>query len=753
MVLPVRLLASLLVTMSFLLAACDPSPPRDSSSQPGGTAESRPAPAPPPVRTGNLLGERRSPYLRLHASQPLHWRSWEDAPFEEAARRQRPVMLVLGFGACHGCHVLARGAFADPQFAEYVNDRFVPVLVDRDERPDVDAVYMNAVRLLTGGAGWPAIVFLDPAGAAFQAYTYGAAAGGERKDLREVVETVGVQVEIGMDVVSARAFDTNEKLRIYAQPRPAGDLPETGKVFGPLMLYLAHSYDREHGGFGDAPRFVRPPAIDFLLRLHRRTGQQVASEMVETTLLRVRQSALHDPVDGGFHRYARGPAWQNPAYEKTLADNAAIAAVYLDAWQATGREELAQTARTTLEFLSQRLRSQAGGFFASLDSEGAGPDGAACSGCYYAISDEDRAAALASPEQRTRLAAERRKLGGPLRHEAILADANGLAIGAFARAAMIFDDATLREQAAAAASFVLERHRRTRRAVAPAGAEGSVATARIGDGDATGPNGDARAATPAAVDVARELPAANAPVAATATLSHCVYEDRSPCGNGDAYLDDYVFLAGGLLDLFEVDPQARWLSAARELADEMLARFEHDNTGGFFLTAEDAQPLLLRPKPDYDSALPSGNSAAVAMLMRLHAFTDAAVYREAAERTLRAFSHVLELRPLTAPGLAAGLDAFDDPFKGIVLVVPDGADGSALREVLARTYLPNRAIVVSRGEGQDATMPALPVLARKVAAGGRATAYVCENHVCRPGTDDPATLRAAITSVVPPSMN
>jgi len=688
-------LAILLLASPALLGGCT-----EQDTAPQRAAGARHAPTPP----ANRLGDETSAYLRDHAAQPVHWRTWRHQPLQEAERLSRPVMLVLGFGACQGCHVLARGPFSDPEFAEYVNERFIPVLVDRDERPDLDAVYMIAVRLLTGGAGWPAVVFLDSSGAPFQAYTYGAAASGERRDLRDVVEGVANDVEMGMDVVSMRAYDINDRLRVYSQPRPAGDVPETGKVFGPLMLYLAHSYDRETGGFGDSPRFVRPPALDFLLRLHRRTGQTVAREMVETTLLHARQSPLHDPVDGGFHRYARGPAWRNPAYEKTLADNAAIAAAYMDAWQTSGRDELAQTARTTLDFMVRRLSSPSGALYASLDSESAGADGKPCTGCYYELSDDQRSAALASTEARERLRRERETRHVPRRNEALLADANGLAIGALARGAMLFGDGELHARAVAAADAVLKRHRRT--------------------------------------------PVPSASVAATATLVHCIYEDGAACGNADAYLDDYVFLSAGLLDLFEADPDPRWLQAARELADEMIARFEHAGTGGFFLTAADAEPLLFRPKPDSDTALPSGNSAAVVLLMRLYAFTDAQVYREAAERTLRAFSHVLEFRPLTAPALAAGLDAYDDPFKNVVLVVPEGAEAEPLRRVLARTYLPNRAIIVADGKP-----PPLPVAAQKVANAGRATAYVCESHVCRPGTDDPRQLAAALASVVPPDMD
>ncbi len=647
-----------------------------------------------PAYTNRLVAERSS-FLRRQAHAPVDWRPWGAAALADAARLDRPVMLVIGFASCPGCHLLEREVFDDPAFAELVNRNFVPVLLDRDERPDLDAVFMAALKLHSGTGGWPAVLFLTKQGLPFQAYSYGAAAN-STPDLRSVVDKTLRELEIGEEAIEGKATGLVERVRNLAAPRPPGELAPAASVFASLLSQATGIFDREAGGFGDTPRFVRPPLIDFLLRYRRRGGPESALEMAERTLEAVRSSPLHDVVAGGFHRYARGPGWKNPSYEKTLSDNALLAALYLDAWRATGREEFRVTARTTLDFLVRDLSDPAfvGAFDAALDSESRGPDGAPCEDCFYQLNDTDRAAALDSQQAAAELLLRRAARPAPGRDDKVLADANGMALSALARGAVAFGDDSYRARAVAAGEFLL----------------------------------------------ARMMPEGR-PV-------HCLEAGSAGCRDG--YLDDSVFMATGLLDLFEIDAQPRWLAASIALADDMLARFEHRGTGGFFLTSAADDNALFRIKPDFDGAQPSGNAAAVALLLRLDGLTGQVRYRAAAARTLGSLAHVLAYSALSAPALVSGLEAYVDTFKQVTVLVPPGADPSRLLMVVARAELPNRTLVVtSTGAALAELARSIPALGGKAAADDQATAFVCEAGACRPPITDPQVLAAALASVMP----
>jgi len=548
----------------------------------------------------NRLALEPGTFARQHALDAIDWRPWSPSVLAEATSLQRPLFVLTGFAASAACEALGRAALSDRRLARDLNHYFVPVLVDREEIPDVDAYLMLAAQALGRGAGWPAVVFLDADGRPFEAYSWGAA-GAASKKLQRIVDEVRNRVLLGSGSIEERAARTAEKMQQYVALDASGPTPDATAVTAALRASIASAYDSSAAAFGPPPLFPRAPLLGFLLWLHARSEDQDALAMATTVLAALRSSPLADPVGGGFHRYAKKAAWTEPSYEKMLGDNAALAVVYFDAAEATGRADFRDTARGIVEFLLRELRLPGGAFAASLAAVSPGENGQPCDGCFYRESDEVRRVALGSKDARELALAERERRPRPARDERVLADANALAISALVRAADVLGEPRYREAAVAAGDFALAR----------------------------------------LVDAGR--------------VRHCVHADGRPCIDG--YLADQAFTALAFLDLdAEAAPgQTRWLEAARAIADELPKRFAHQSTGGFFLTGNDAEPLPLRFKPSLDTAVASGNSAAAMLYARLAARSgDARVGADAdlASKTFEAFSELLLLRPLTSPTMA-----------------------------------------------------------------------------------------------------
>ncbi len=685
----------------------------------------------------NRLARESSPYLLQHAHNPVNWHPWGDAAFEKARRLDRPVLLSVGYSTCHWCHVMERESFEDLEIAAFINAHFIPIKVDREQRPDVDAVYMNAVYALAGRGGWPMTVLLTPDRRPFFAGTYFPARTGDRgsrRGLLTILQGFDSEWRTARAGLVARAAEVSRKVAAM------GAIGRPGAVPGPEAIeravrQIAASFDPRDGGWGLAPKFPRPSQPALLLRYHRRTGDPEALRQVVHTLRRMAAGGIHDQVGGGFHRYSVDGRWLVPHFEKMLYDQAQLARLYVEAWQITGADDLAAVARRTLDYVARELVDGQGGFHSATDADSPAPGGHDEEGWAFTWTPAELTAALGAeaplvmdwhgvtaqgnfegrniltawraPAEvagrhgltpaalaaridaaHSALYAARAKRPPPLLDDKVITAWNGLMIGAFAFAGQALGEPRYVAVAARAADFALAHLR--------------------------GPDGRLHRAW------------------------------RRGTTSGVATLDDYAALTGGLLDLFEATGEGRWLTAAVALQAALDAHHA-DPAGGYFATADDGEALLMRDKPDHDGARPAGNSVAALNLLRLAELTGEARYDQTAERLLGAFASRLTRGGTGLPALLAALDYAHDAPREVVVVGTAQDDGAALWAVVGRHFLPNRALVRRAGPGQSP----VPWANGKPAQGGRATAYVCEAGRCERPTSDPAVLATQLARVKP----
>ena len=692
----------------------------------------------------NRLFLESSPYLLQHAHNPVNWHPWGDEAFETARKLGRPVLLSVGYSTCHWCHVMEEESFEDPEIAKYLNEHYVAVKVDREMRPDIDAIYMAAVQALTGRGGWPMTVWLTPGRKPFYGGTYFPPRDGGRgaqtgfltllKTLIDAYENQPENITKNADIFVAA---------IHQQLAPAaGDALPGAAVLHAAAAHFANTFDSQHGGAKGAPKFPSGLPTRFLLRYHRRSGDAQYLAMAERTLEKMAQGGIYDHAGGGFHRYATDARWLVPHFEKMLYDNALLTVAYLEGYQSTRREDFARVARETLRYVERDMTSPEGAFYSATDADSPNPEGEREEGWFFTWTPAEIDAAL-NPEQarlvkayyqvtaegnferrsilnvtrpledvakelaidplearnliveaRERLYQQRQKRPPPLRDEKILTSWNGLMISAHAFAALVLDEPDYARRAGKAADFVLKTMRRDGRLLRS-------------------------------------------------------YKDGRAGHN--AYLDDYAFLTAGLIDLYEATGTLRWLREAMALDAVLAEHYEDQENGGFFLTSGDHESLLAREKPSYDGAEPSGNSIAVLNLLRLYEFTTNEEYRVRAERALKAFEGVLSSNPVALSDMLLAIDFHLDAPKEILLVMPQSRDEARqLLQPLRTAFVPNRVLtVVAEGTELDAHAAVVPLLEDKRAIGGRPTAYVCERRVCELPASDPAVLTKQIHRVEP----
>jgi len=677
----------------------------------------------------NRLAQETSPYLLQHAHNPVDWHPWGKEAFERAKKEDKPIFLSVGYSACHWCHVMERECFEDEGIATLMNDLFVCVKVDREERPDVDEIYMKSVQLLTRSGGWPMSVWLTPDGEPFFGGTYFPPRDAHgRPGFPRVCQEMGRIWKEERPRALAAAQELTAKIREISVPdaaRPEGELP--AGLPEDAAAQLLKRFDDEQGGFGGAPKFPHPMDLALLLRVVARKGDEKAKHAALFTLQKMAAGGMYDQVGGGFHRYSTDERWLVPHFEKMLYDNALLASTYLDAWLLTGDGEHARTVREILDYVLREMTAPGGGFYSTQDADSEGEEGkffvwttaeleevlgadlAAWVGPWFGASPsgnfEHRANVLSRPwtvedfakvrsmqpeDLRAGLEVARRKLFEarekrvkPARDDKILADWNGLMIGAFARAGFHLGEARYVEAARKAVAFAranLWRDGRLLRSTK--------------DG----------------------------------TAKHA--------GN----LSDYAFLADGVLDLYEAGFDPADLAFARDLARAAVTNFWDEKEGGFFTTAHDAELLISRSKEAYDGATPSGPSVVVGVLARLAELLGDDELRAKAERTLALYRPLLMQQPLAVSRMLAAVAFLQSGPREIVIATPTVEAAAGLLDVLRAGFDRDRVVLVRTDANGAALEKIAPTVELKGPVGGKAAAYVCRHGACQLPITDPAKL-------------
>jgi hypothetical protein len=673
----------------------------------------------------NRLAAETSPYLLQHAENPVDWMPWGEAALARARREDKPIFLSIGYAACHWCHVMAHESFENEATAERLNQDFVAVKVDREERPDVDAVYMDAVVALTGQGGWPLSVFLTPDGQPFYGGTYFPPQ--PRHGLPSFDEVL-TAIRTAWQGDRPRLADT--ALRLTEHLARATHLDGGPEALDPeaeprALEALLRSYDWDHGGWGGAPKFPQAGTIGFLLRRFHRTNDRMALEMGTHCLESMAGGGIFDQLGGGFHRYAVDRRWTVPHFEKMLYDNALLARAYIEAWQVTGRESLRRTAEATLDFMRRELRTPQGGFSASLDADSEGEEGR-----FYVWTAEEVETVVREPEL---LDVFRQTYdvpaGGNFEGRWILRRPELKAGGAAGSAEEPPDDRLVALQE----GLLEARERRVR-----PGLDDKVITAW---------NGLALSAWCAAARVLRRP----GDLATAQELAEFLWTVLRPDGRlhrsyrlgqvrHAAGLDDHAALAEGLLDLYQTDFDPRWLRASVELAETILRDFA-DPKGGFFDTGSQPDGLPARPKTLQDTPIPSGNAQTVSLMLRLEALTGQTHYREAVLPALKSMQESASRHPTAFAGWLQGLSLAASPMPQLAIAGETLSPGfQALAVEAHNRFLPR--LVVAGGLPTDDAYPAL--LRRRPLVDGLPTASLCHNFACRLPTPSPEVLRSQL---------
>ncbi|HEX9058275.1 MAG TPA: thioredoxin domain-containing protein [Ktedonobacterales bacterium] len=697
-------------------------------------------------RHENRLAHETSPYLLQHAHNPVDWYPWGEEALARARRDDKPILLSIGYAACHWCHVMAHESFENDDIARLMNELFVCIKVDREERPDLDALYMEAVQALTGRGGWPMTVFLTPDGAPFYGGTYFPPQDrygmpGFPTVLKWIAESYRTRRdEVERQAQAFREFYQHQSARKLTLPAglDLSSMEMDASLLDAAADRLLAQIDALHGGFGRAPKFPQPMALEFLLRVESRRRESGGAAQREPELLRLVRLTLdamadggvYDQVGGGFHRYSTDERWLVPHFEKMLYDNALLARAYLAAWQMTGDERYRRVCTHTLDYVLREMTDPEGGFYATQDADSEGVEGK-----FYVWSRDELRSALGeddfavierlwgvtergnfeghnilhgarsvsevaaelelSPDhvadvvQRARatLYAVRAQRVWPGRDDKILAGWNGLMLRAMADAGRILDRADYRAAAEANATFLLAKLTRDGRL---------LRTWRQGQAKVNG------------------------------------------------FLEDYAAVASGLLSTYEATGRVRWFVEARRLADAMVERFWDASLEGFFDVAGDHETLVGRPRELTDNATPSGTSLAVELLLRLSALTGALEYRERAARVALPLSGAAAEQPSAFAYLLCGLDDLIGPMREIALVgAPDSDATRALMDVLNARFLPRDVLARAAPDDQEA-LSVVPLLEGRAPVDARPTAYVCRDFACQMPVTQPADLAAQL---------
>ncbi len=674
----------------------------------------------------NRLSQETSPYLRQHADNPVDWYPWGEEAFARARAEDRPILLSIGYSACHWCHVMAHESFEHEPTAAMMNELFINVKVDREERPDVDDIYMQAVQALTGHGGWPMTVFLTPDGRPFYGGTYfPREPRSGMPAFRQILAGVAEAYRNRRSQVEQAAADLTQALN-----RDFLGIGGDASALNALLLDeawrgIGSSFDRAHGGFGGAPKFPQPMNLEFLLRAYARTGDPTALEMVRFTLVQMARGGIYDQIGGGFHRYSVDAIWLVPHFEKMLYDNAQLSRVYLHAWQVTGDPFFRRIAEEIYDYILREMTSPEGGFYSTTDADSEGEEGK-----FFVWSIEEVRALLGADAN---IAIEYWGMSprGNFEGRSILYVPNDDAVAA-ARLNLTVEELRSRLQAIRDRLFAARSQR-----VPPA----------LDDKILTAWNGMMLASL---AEAARVLKRPDYREAAERNADFLLSQLRTPSGrllrvykDGQAringYLEDYANLIDGLLELYQTTFEPRWFLEARRLTDLTLEHFPAPD-GGFFDTSDDHEALIVRPRNLQDNATPSGNAMMARQLVRLAAYTGEARYEQVARGTLGLLTEAMRRYPQAfgealsaADMLVAGLD------EAAVIGDPADARTAALLDVIQQPYRPN-LIAAAAERDVDGEHP-IPLLSYRTCRDGAPTAYVCRHFVCANPVTEPEALR------------
>jgi uncharacterized protein YyaL (SSP411 family) len=674
----------------------------------------------------NRLAQETSPYLLQHAHNPVDWYPWGEEALRRSREEQKPIFLSVGYSSCHWCHVMERESFEDEETARLMNELFVSIKVDREERPDLDEIYMHAVQLFSGGhGGWPMSVFLTPELQPYYAGTYFPPHSHHgMPSFRGVLQSTAAAWEQRRDDVARTSQEVVDALRQITALQSGDGIPGT-ETFDAAFALLQRSFDGAHGGFGSAPKFPHPMEISFLLRYARRNGNDEASRMAFHTLRKMARGGIYDQLRGGFHRYATDERWLVPHFEKMLYDNALLARAYIEAYQVTGESFFSRIAKEVLDSVSAELTTSDGAFCSAQDADSEGVEGRffvwtadeidnVCGvtegrivRAYFGVTppgnfepganvlsvprDEDVVAIecgvgvkeLRDLVQRARVAllAQRRERPAPGLDDKVIAAWNGLMIRAFAQAHRVLQHPEALARARTAARFILERSEK-----------GLFRT----------------------------------------------WKEERPSGPG--FLDDYANMIAALLDLYEASFEPEWLEAAQKWNEVVLEEFLDAEVGGFFYTGRRHESLIARSRSYLDNAVPSGNSVQTSNLLRLALFTGEERLRDVAARTLRALAGPMRQFPTAMGEMLCSLDLFHGPAAEVAITGRGAAAENLAREVFA-PFAPNKVVAGWPAAGDPADVA---LLANRGLVDGAPAAYVCRGHACLAPVTTPESARQAL---------
>jgi uncharacterized protein YyaL (SSP411 family) len=671
----------------------------------------------------NRLFLESSPYLLQHAHNPVNWYSWSDDAFEAAKVLKRPLLLSVGYSTCHWCHVMEEESFEDEEIATYMNENYISIKVDREERPDVDGVYMAAVQALTGQGGWPMTVWLAPDRKPFFGGTYFPARDGDRgarNGFLSILKYLKNEYDKNPDKIATLSTEIANAIQTQLGAVSVGELPKE-EVLAKAAQFYKSRFDANNGGLVGAPKFPSSLPLRFLLREFHRTGDQALLDMTVLTLNKMAAGGIYDQVGGGFHRYSTDDHWLVPHFEKMLYDNALLAMTYLDAYQVTRNKDYERVAKEILRYVARDMTSPEGAFYSATDADSQDELGKREEGYFFTWKQEELDAVLGEATSRqlqdyfgvtkqgnfegrnilfiakpttdsTKLAQieeakellyeKRNHRLKPHRDEKVLTAWNGLMISAYAQAGRVFANQEYVTRATKAADFILSRLQKNEKLYR------------------SYKDGEARIV---------------------------------------AFLDDYAFFIAALLDVYEATSDLKWFQEALRLDAIVATDFEDRENGGFFMTGSGHEKLIAREKPAYDGAEPSGNSIAVLNLLRLGEFTTQDSYRKRAVKAFGAFSQTLTRQPMALSEMLIALNFYQVRPKEIVIVAPKGKrnDVEPFLDVLRTQFVPSRVFaVVEEGPELMAHAKVFPWIQGKIARNGMATAYVCEKGICQFPTTD-----------------